>query len=174
MESCIRSSMRQPEKDATTARARSKVLAWLWGAVVGGCCGGLLWGGWMRQRESRRHVPRTSRALICLAAALCFGGLLAACSSSASSSTTPTGSSVPLVSGGSAGSSSYLVYWDQNEEEDFSAMPSGTQGQLIPAWDPNGRTLHFARRPHGRGLRPNLARAAESRKCQALQATSGR
>lgn len=92
----------------------------------------------MRQRIETAH-PRTSRALICLAAVLCFGGLLAACSSSASSSTTPTGNSVPLVSGGSARSSSYLVYWDQNEEEDFLAMPSGTQGQLIPAWDPNGQ-----------------------------------
>ena len=34
---------------------------------------------------------------------------------------------------------SYLVYWDQNEEEDFLSMPSGIQGQLVPAWDPNGQ-----------------------------------
>jgi hypothetical protein len=31
------------------------------------------------------------------------------------------------------------VYWDQNEEEDFLSMPSGNQGQLLPAWDPNGQ-----------------------------------
>ncbi len=73
-------------------------------------------------------------------AALCLGALLAACSSASSApSTTPTGDSVPLVRGGSTGTSSYLVYWDQNEEVDFLSMPSGTQGQLLPAWDLNGQ-----------------------------------
>lgn len=33
----------------------------------------------------------------------------------------------------------YLVYWDQNEEEDQLSMPSGQLGQLIPPWDPNGQ-----------------------------------
>jgi hypothetical protein len=33
----------------------------------------------------------------------------------------------------------YLVYWDQNEEVDFSSVPSGLQGQLLPAWDLNGQ-----------------------------------
>ena len=33
----------------------------------------------------------------------------------------------------------YDVYWDQNEEEDFLAMPSRQMSQLIPPWDPNGQ-----------------------------------
>lgn len=33
----------------------------------------------------------------------------------------------------------YLVYWDQNEEEDYYASATGKQGQLIPPWDPNGQ-----------------------------------
>jgi hypothetical protein len=46
---------------------------------------------------------------------------------------------VPLVRGGTPTGASYLVYWDQNEEEDFLSMPSGLQGQLVPPWDPNGQ-----------------------------------
>ena len=90
-------------------------------------------------------------------AALCLGALLAACSSASSApSTTPTGDSVPLVRGGSTGTSSYLVYWDQNEEVDFLSMPSGTQGQLLPAWDLNGQVCVL---PDGRfvgGYDPTL------------------
>ncbi len=77
-----------------------------------------------------------------LATVMCGGALLGACSSGSSSSAssgTVTGSSVPLVKGGSPGHASYLVYWDQNEEEDFLSMPSGLQGQLVPPWDPNGQ-----------------------------------
>jgi hypothetical protein len=33
----------------------------------------------------------------------------------------------------------YNVYWDQNEEEDFLAVPSNRTDQLIPPWDPNGQ-----------------------------------
>jgi len=43
------------------------------------------------------------------------------------------------VAGGTPRNASYLVYWDQNEEEDFLSMPSGLQGQLLPAWDANGQ-----------------------------------
>ena len=43
------------------------------------------------------------------------------------------------ASGGVTGKSGYLVYWDQNEEVDFLSMPSGLQGQLLPAWDLNGQ-----------------------------------
>jgi hypothetical protein len=75
-----------------------------------------------------------------LMAVVCLGGLLVACSSGSSTSpTTPTGNSVALTGHGAAGNASYLVYWDQNEEEDFLSMPSGTQGQLTPPWDPNGQ-----------------------------------
>jgi hypothetical protein len=58
--------------------------------------------------------------------------LFTACSSGSSSSRTAPG-------GGAAGKPSYLVYWDQNEEVDFLSMPSGLQGQLLPAWDLNGQ-----------------------------------
>jgi hypothetical protein len=37
------------------------------------------------------------------------------------------------------GQPGYLVYWDQNEEQDFQAQPSGQQGQLIAPWDANGQ-----------------------------------
>jgi hypothetical protein len=80
-----------------------------------------------------------------LAAVLCLVAMAAACSSGPSSAPTsttpktPTGVSVPLVAGGTPPKPGYLVYWDQNEEEDFVSMPSGTQGQLVPAWDPNGQ-----------------------------------
>ncbi len=80
--------------------------------------------------------------LTVVAAAACCGGLMTACSSSTASTAstnTPTGASVPLVAGGKAPKSGYLVYWDQNEEEDFLSMPSGAQGQLLPAWDANGQ-----------------------------------
>jgi hypothetical protein len=33
----------------------------------------------------------------------------------------------------------YLVYWDQNEQQDVLSMPSGRIGQLVPPWDPNGQ-----------------------------------
>ena len=61
-----------------------------------------------------------------------------------------------MVRGGNPGSASYLVYWDQNEEVDFLSMPSGTQGQLLPAWDLNGQVCIL---PDGRfvgGYDPTL------------------
>jgi len=35
--------------------------------------------------------------------------------------------------------SGYVVYWDQNEEEDYYASASNSQGQLVTPWDPNGQ-----------------------------------
>lgn len=74
-------------------------------------------------------------------AVLCFSSLMVSCSSGPAAATakTKTGTSVPFVAGGKPGKAAYLVYWDQNEEEDFLSMPSGTQGQLVPPWDPNGQ-----------------------------------
>jgi len=61
--------------------------------------------------------------------------VLAACSSGA-----PVRSQhAPAPVGGVKGTSGYLVYWDQNEEVDFLSKPTGTQGQLMPAWDLNGQ-----------------------------------
>jgi hypothetical protein len=80
------------------------------------------------------------RSLTMLILGLCGGATLAACSSGGSSApTTPTGDSVALVAGGKPASAAYVVYWDQNEEEDFLSMPSGLQGQLLPPWDANGQ-----------------------------------
>ena len=90
-------------------------------------------------------MTRVGRSVTAMAAVLCLGAMTAACSSgpspSAGSTTprTPTGVSIPLVAGGTTPKSGYLVYWDQNEEVDFLSMPSGTQGQLLPAWDLNGQ-----------------------------------
>jgi len=33
----------------------------------------------------------------------------------------------------------YVVYWDQDEEEDYYASATGAQGQLVTPWDPNGQ-----------------------------------
>jgi len=82
--------------------------------------------------------------------AACCAMVLAACSSGESkaqgvaTSTTTTNASVHR---GVTGTSGYLVYWDQNEEVDFLSMPSGKQGQLLPAWDLNGQVclLHDGR-----------------------------
>lgn len=35
--------------------------------------------------------------------------------------------------------SGYIVYWDQNEEEDYYTSAGNTQGQLETPWDPNGQ-----------------------------------
>ena len=93
-----------------------------------------------------------------LAVAVCCGGILVGCSSGSSTTTTTTAtnSSVALVAGGSPGKTGYLVYWDQNEEVDFLHMPSGVQGQLLPAWDLNGQVCIL---PDGRfvgGVDPTL------------------
>ncbi len=106
-----------------------------------------------RNDAGRRTRPgrRAGTALGIVAGAL----VLAACSSgttAAKSTTSTTGaakvtestnlpSTGPLapIAGGITGKPGYLVYWDQNEEEDFLSMPAGTQGQLVPAWDPNGQ-----------------------------------
>ena len=77
--------------------------------------------------------------LVCATALAACSSPKAASTSTTTATSTPTGSSVPLVAGGVAPKSGYLVYWDQNEEEDFLSMPSGVQGQLVPPWDPNGQ-----------------------------------
>lgn len=90
---------------------------------------------------------------------LCLGIPMAACSSGSAGrapSAAPTADTVPLAAGGSTAKVGYLVYWDQNEEVDFLSMPSGTQGQLLPAWDLNGQVCVF---PNGRfvgGYDPTL------------------
>jgi hypothetical protein len=35
--------------------------------------------------------------------------------------------------------SGYIVYWDQNEEQDYYASANHSQGQLETPWDPNGQ-----------------------------------
>ena len=122
-----------------------------------------------RNDAGRRTRPgrRTGTALGVVACAV----VLAACSSgttnakstttTAAPSTTETtnvASTGPLAAatGGVTGKPGYLVYWDQNEEVDFLSMPSGTQGQLLPAWDLNGQVCVL---PDGRfvgGYDPTL------------------
>ncbi len=94
------------------------------------------------------------------AVALLFGALVVALVSAPAASASPSastpGSSVPTVHDGLKGQSGYLVYWDQNEEVDFLSMPTGLQGQLLPAWDLNGQVCVL---PDGRfvgGYDPTL------------------
>jgi len=103
---------------------------------------------------------RFSGVLRWLVGAACGWSLLVACASGSSAlsaaSASKTDTSVPFVAGGSPGKAAYLVYWDQNEEVDFLSMPSGTQGQLLPAWDLNGQMCIL---PNGRfvgGYDPTL------------------
>jgi len=42
----------------------------------------------------------------------------------------------------------YIVYWDQNEEEDFFNPATGQVGQLVPPYNPNGQMCLF---PDGSG-----------------------
>jgi hypothetical protein len=69
-------------------------------------------------------------------AALALGALLAAC---VALTPAASASGAAAAKGGITGKPGYLVYWDQNEEVDFLSMPSGVQGQLLPAWDLNGQ-----------------------------------
>ena len=72
--------------------------------------------------------------------------------------------------GGVKGQPGYLVYWDQNEEVDFLSMPTGTQGQLLPAWDLNGQVCVL---PDGRfvgGYDPTLPSQHNLGRAQAVQA----
>ena len=97
---------------------------------------------WWLCRNGEVGDVRLTGTVKVLAVVVCCGGVMVGCSSNSSSTTTTTtatNSSVALVAGGSPGKTGYLVYWDQNEEEDFLHMPSGVQGQLVPAWDPNGQ-----------------------------------
>ncbi len=120
----------------------------------------------MQEEGRRRARPRTTSART--AVGLVAGALmLAACSSgtptahkstttTAAPASTPTGATVPLVAGGDPGKAAYLVYWDQNEEVDFLSMPSGTQGQLMPAWDLNGQVCLLRDGRFVGGLDPTL------------------
>jgi hypothetical protein len=97
------------------------------------------------------------------ALALCVVMLIAGCGANTSHASDRTG--------GIAGKPGYLVYWDQNEEVDFASMPSGLQGQLMPAWDLNGQMCVL---PDGSGrfvggVGPHAAQPAESRWGEALQ-----
>jgi len=81
-------------------------------------------------KRSKLHDGRPSWRY--LAVFLGAAVVIAGCSSASSSS---SGSS----KGGLSGKAGYVVYWDQNEEVDFASIPSGLQGQLVPAWDLNGQ-----------------------------------
>ncbi len=82
----------------------------------------------MRDRGRRARATPATYAL---------GALLAVCVS-LSASAVPASGAV-AAKDGITGKPGYLVYWDQNEEVDFLSMPSGLQGQLLPAWDLNGQ-----------------------------------
>jgi hypothetical protein len=113
-------------------------------------------------------ATRPVRRIRVAGAILAGAVVLAACSSGPSSApkvttpTTPVSTNLPSTGpkvqpvGGVTGKPGYLVYWDQNEEVDFLSMPSGTQGQLLPAWDLNGQVCIL---PDGRfvgGYDPTL------------------
>jgi hypothetical protein len=86
----------------------------------------------------------------------CSSGTPAAKHSTSTTTSTAATGTTTTVKGGVRGQPGYFVYWDQNEEVDFLSMPSGVQGQLMPAWDLNGQVCVL---PDGRfvgGLDPTL------------------
>lgn len=95
-------------------------------------------------RRASCRPPAGRRVGVVVAA----GFLLAAVAvvpAGASPSTTP-GGTVPGGKGYHKGAkaiaapkSGYIVYWDQDEEEDYYASANGSLGQLETPWDPNGQ-----------------------------------
>jgi hypothetical protein len=57
--------------------------------------------------------------------------------------TVPAAGTVTATAGATATArtpnSGYLVYWDQNEEEDYYASASGTEAQLVTPWTRTAR-----------------------------------
>lgn len=72
-------------------------------------------------------------------ARVCGATVLMALTAACISGIPASGSAGAAPKGGISDKPGYLVYWDQNEEVDFLSMPSGLQGQLLPAWDLNGQ-----------------------------------
>jgi len=84
-----------------------------------------------------RSFRRSSQVALALASVL----LLAACSGTSQGSPRATTTSDHNPGSGSfkAPTSGYVVYWDQDEEEDYYEPANGSQGQLVTPWDPNGQ-----------------------------------
>jgi hypothetical protein len=89
---------------------------------------------------------------------------------------TSVSAATPKAAGGSHRSyPGYIVYWDQNEEQDFFNSMTGQIGQLVAPYDPNGQMCIF---PEGSGRfvtgynRPPPTR--QPRKLETGDATPGR
>lgn len=108
----------------------------------------------MRQRRSGvagRRVRRTmagTRPLVLAAACSSLLVLAAGVAPAGASggSGSPPGGTAPGSNGMKSGDHSisppkkgYIVYWDQNEEEDYYASATKSLGQLETPWDPNGQ-----------------------------------
>jgi hypothetical protein len=79
-------------------------------------------------RRRRVACPILAALIVAGAAA---GTALAAPAAARAAAPTPSGFQAPTKG--------YLVYWDQDEEEDYYASATAAQGQLITPWDPNGQ-----------------------------------
>src|SRR5262249_18231823 len=86
-----------------------------------------------------RHVSARLAAV-----ALCAIAIVACSSGSTSTLSATSTTKASKTAAGDPGNAAYLVYWDQNEEEDVLSIPSGTQAQLQPPWDPNGQMCVLA------------------------------
>src|SRR5579875_821484 len=82
-------------------------------------------------------------------------GAQAACGGSAAGSGPRGAVSAP---GRVPAGTSYVVYWDQNEELDVLAMPSGRTGTLVAPWDANGQLclMHDGSGRLATGYKPTL------------------
>ncbi len=87
-----------------------------------------------------RCAERAVRLGIALACGVLLAAGLAACSQTArGSKPTQTSQHASGTSSFKGPSSGYIVYWDQDEEEDYYQPVNGSQGQLVTPWDPNGQ-----------------------------------
>jgi hypothetical protein len=85
-------------------------------------------------------------AASCVLAVTVIGLVPVTVAGSSTSAGSATGGTVPGGNGmrsgdkaTSAPKSGYIIYWDQNEEEDYYASADNSMGQLETPWDPNGQ-----------------------------------
>lgn len=95
-----------------------------------------------RTTVGRFRVPALATVVVLGLLGLSLGG--ATVGGVAAGATAGTGGAGGAEGTGGAGAfhaprSGYIVYWDQNEEEDYYASATGTEGQLVRPWDPNGQ-----------------------------------
>ncbi len=83
---------------------------------------------------------RRGRLTVAVVVALTAVAALSGTAAVAHSNTSPRdGTPAATPRAFAAPKTGYVVYWDQNEEEDYVASATNIAAQLITPWDPNGQ-----------------------------------